>query len=253
MTATMNNKVALVTGGNSGIGRATALAFAREGARVAVAARRVPEGEETVAMIDNAGGKAIFIQADVSQAGDVEAMVEKTVEAFGRLDYACNNAGTTKRASLVDFTEADFDRIISVNLKGVWLCMKYEIPRLLSHGGGAIVNMSSDYGVVGSPRGTSAYIASKHGVIGLTKAAALEYAKENIRVNAVAPGWILTPMTEGAMHRDANLRALMVEQEPVGRIGTPEEVAEAVVWLCSDAASFVTGHTMLVDGGITAQ
>jgi NAD(P)-dependent dehydrogenase (short-subunit alcohol dehydrogenase family) len=253
MTATMNNKVALVTGGNSGIGRATALAFAREGAKVAVAARRNPEGEETVAMIENAGGKAIFIQADVSQSRDVEAMVEKTVEAFDHLDYACNNAGTTKRASLIDFPEADFDRIISVNLKGVWLCMKYEIPRLLDRGGGAIVNMSSDYGVVGSPRGTSAYIASKHGVIGLTKAAALEFAKENIRVNAVAPGWILTPMTEGAMHHDANLRTLMVEQEPIGRIGTPEEVAEAVVWLCSDAASFVTGHTMLVDGGITAQ
>ena len=252
MAGKFDNKVALVTGGNSGIGRAAALAFAREGAKVIIAARRGPEGQETVRMIKDAGGEAIFVQTDVSRAAEVEAMVKKTVEAYGRLNYAFNNAGISKRVSLVELTEEDFDRVISINLKGVWLCMKSEILQMLKQGGGAIVNTSSGYGLFGSSRGVSAYAASKHGVIGLTKAAALEYAKAGIRVNAVLPCWILTPMVENTLRNDPQLEARILDHEPVGRMGTPEETAEAVVWLCSDAASFVTGHSMVIDGGLTS-
>ena len=250
MSGKFDGKVALVTWGNSGIGRAAAMAFAREGAQVVIAARRIPEGEATVQMIQEAGGQALFVQTDVSQAEAVEAMVQRTLAVYGRLDYAFNNAGIGVQASIVELTEADFDRVIGINLKGVWLCLKAEIRQMLTQGGGAIVNMSSGYGLVGSSLGVSAYAASKHGVIGLTKAAALECAKAGIRVNAVVPGWIRTPMVEGGLQNNPQLEARILDHEPIGRLGRPEEVAEAVVWLCSDAASFVTGHSMIIDGGI---
>lgn len=245
----MQGKVALVTGGNSGIGRAAAVAFAREGARVVIAARRIPEGEETVRIITEAGGHALFVQTDVSQGDAVEAMLQRTLDTYGRLDYAFNNAGIAMLAPFLEVTEADFDRVIGINLKGVWLCMKAEMRQMLTQGGGAIVNMSSGYGLVSSPLGVSAYTASKHGIIGLTKAA-LEYAKAGIRVNAVVPGWIRTPMVDGALENAPEIKARILDHEPFGRMGRPEEVAEAVVWLCSDAASFVTGHSMIIDGGL---
>jgi NAD(P)-dependent dehydrogenase (short-subunit alcohol dehydrogenase family) len=252
MAGQFDSKVAVVTGGNSGIGRAAAVAFAREGARVVIAARRAPEGEATVRMIQEAGGHALFVQTDVSQGDAVEAMLRRALDAYGRVDYAFNNAGTAVVAPFVELAEADFDRVIGVNLKGVWLCMKAEIRQMLTQGGGAIVNMSSGYGVVSSSLGVSAYSASKHGIIGLTKAAALEYAKAGIRVNAVLPGWTQTPMLDAALEAFPPLEARIVDHEPTGRMGRPEEVAEAVTWLCSDAASRVTGHSLLIDGGLLA-
>ena len=250
MAEKFDGKVALVTGGNSGIGRAAAIAFAREGARVVIAARRIPEGEETVQIIKDAGGHALFAQTDVSQGDVVEAVLQRTLAAYGRLDYAFNNAGIAMLAPFLEVTEADFDRVIGINLKGVWLCMKAEMRQMLTQGGGAIVNMSSGYGLVSSSLGVSAYTASKHGIIGLTKAAALEYAKAGIRVNAVVPGWIRTPMVDEALENAPQLEARILDHKPGGRMGRPEEVAEAVVWLCSDAASFVTGHSMIIDGGL---
>ena len=258
MTGQLDGKVALVTGGGSGIGRASALAFAREGAKVVVVDVVVEGGEETVRLVKEADGDAIFVNADVSQAVEVEAMVSKVVETYGRLDYAYNNAGVPGlRALTADVTEETWDKVISINLKGVWLCMKYEIPQMLRQGSGAIVNTSSVYGLVGSS-GRPAYIASKHGVAGLTKAAALEYAQQGIRINAVCPGYIRTPMidqvlTEYPEDQLPAVEAMIIEREPIGRMGIPAEVAEAVIWLCSDAASFVTGHTMAVDGGYVAQ
>ena len=248
MTGQFEGKVALVTGGNSGIGRATAIQFAREGAKVVIAARRVPEGEETEQMIRDAGGDATFVQTDVSNAADAEAMVAKTVEIYGRLDCAFNNAGVISHDSgrTHEHSEEEWDRIIDINLKGVWLCMKYEITQMLKQGGGAIVNDSSTDGLIGSFDG-AAYIASKHGVVGLTKTAALEYAQQSIRVNAVCPGFILTPMS--SVVNDPAKEPESLAKIPLGRIGAPEEIAEAVIWLCSDAASFVTGHAMSVDGG----
>ena len=250
MAEKFDGKVALVTGGNSGIGRAAAKAFAREGARVVIAARRVPEGEDTVRMIKEDRGQALFVQTDVSQADAVDAMIQKTLSAYGRLDFAFNNAGIGVSAPLADLTEEDFDRVIGINLKGVWLCMKAEIRQMLIQGGGAIVNTSSGYGLVASSLGVSAYSASKHGVIGLTKAAALEYAKAGIRVNAVVPGWTSTAIVEDILQNVPQLEARILDHEPTGRMGRPEEVAEAVLWLCSDAASFVIGHSLCVDGGI---
>ncbi len=253
MAGRLENKVALVTGGSSGIGRASALAFAREGARVVVADVMVDAGEETVGMIKKAGGDAIFVKADVTKAGEVEAMVTKAAEAYGRLDYAYNNAGIEGAQALIaDATEENWDRVIAINLKGVWLSMKYEIPQMLKQGGGAIVNTASVAGLVGFPN-MAAYVASKHGVAGLSKTAALEYAKSGVRVNAVCPGVIRTPMVERVIGNDPEVEKDMTAMEPIGRLGTPEEIAEAVVWLCSDAASFVTGHTMTVDGGLVAQ
>ena len=253
MPGDVEGKVALVTGGGSGIGRATALAFARQGARVVVADVAVSGGEETVQRIQNAGGEAIFLRTDVSQAAEVEALIAKAVSTYGRLDCAHNNAGIEGvEARTADYPEDDWDRVIAINLKGVWLCMKYEIPHMQQQGGGAIVNTASIAGLVGAQR-MPAYVASKHGVAGLTKAAALEYAKAHIRVNAVCPGVIRTPMVERLLDRHARAESRLTAFEPIGRFGTPEEVAEAVVWLCSDAASFVTGHTMAVDGGIMAQ
>jgi NAD(P)-dependent dehydrogenase (short-subunit alcohol dehydrogenase family) len=253
MAGRVEGKVALVTGGASGIGRATALTFAREGAKLVVADMNEDGGHQTVHMITEKGGEAIFVQVDVTSASAVEAMILKTVETYGRIDCAHNNAGISGglSARTAEYPEDAWHQVIAVNLTGVWLCMKYEIPQMLHHGGGTIVNTASAAGLVGG-RGMSAYVASKHGVVGLTKTAALEYAQQGIRVNCVCPGVIHTPMTERGLS-DPELRARIIATEPIGRVGTPEEVAEAVVWLCSDAASFVTGHTMTVDGGYVAQ
>ena len=253
MPGRLQGKVALVTGGSSGIGRAAARAFAREGARVMIADVTVAGGHETVSLIQEAGGEAAFIQVDVTQAAGVAALIARTVAVYGRLDCAHNNAGIEGTTGpTADCTEDNWDRVISVNLKGVWLCMQSEIPQMLQQGSGAIVNTASVAGLVGA-RGLPAYVASKHGVVGLTRTAALEYARAGIRVNAVCPGVIRTPMVERLLRDRPHAEARLRELEPVGRLGTPEEVAEAVVWLCSDAASFVTGHAMAVDGGIVAQ
>jgi NAD(P)-dependent dehydrogenase (short-subunit alcohol dehydrogenase family) len=253
MAGWLTGKVALVTGAGSGIGRASALAFAREGAKVVVADVVVEGGEETIGMIKKTGGEAIFVKTDVAKAAEVEALISTAVAAYGRLDCAHNNAGIAgKSLTIADDTEENWDRIMAINLKGVWLCLRYEIPQMLKQGGGAIVNTASDAGLIGLRRG-GAYVASKHGVVGLTKTAALEYAKAGIRVNAVCPGPIDTPM----LQRGASLRPQIIEKmvaaQPGGRLGKPEEIAEAAVWLCSEAASFVTGHAMPVDGGYMAQ
>ena len=260
---TLDGKVALVTGGSSGIGRAASLAFARAGARVVIAARGVRRGEEAAHEVEAAGGEAIFLRADVSSADDVEALVRAAVEKYGRLDCAFNNAASAEGvlASTADLSEEQFDRTMSVNLKGVWLCMKHEIRRMLGQtpAGGAIVNTSSVNGLGGARQG-ALYSASKAGVLALTKSAAQEYAQSGIRVNALVAGAFRTPMLEQVFEKisgghpeaqeavEAQYRQLI----PVGRIGRPEEAAEAAVWLCSDAASYVTGHSMIVDGGMTA-
>ncbi len=254
MPGTLEEKVALVTGGASGIGRATALTFAREGAKLIIADMNEDGGQQTVHMITENGGDATFVQVDVSNATEVEAMIGKAVETYGRLDCAHNNAGISsggQRAFTAEYPEDRWHQVIAINLTGVWLCMKYELQRMLQQGGGAIVNTASIAGLVGLPY-ASAYVASKHGVVGLTRTAALEYAKQGIRVNCVCPGYIETPMTEQGRN-DPERMAHMIASEPIGRIGKPEEIAETVVWLCSDAASFVTGHTMTVDGGYVAQ
>jgi NAD(P)-dependent dehydrogenase (short-subunit alcohol dehydrogenase family) len=250
-----SGKVALVTGAASGIGRACAQLFAKEGASVVVSDVALEGGQQTVRLIEEDGGEAFFVETDVSKAAQVEALVGRAVEAYGRLDYAFNNAGIEGRmaTNTADYPEEEWDRVIAINLKGVWLCMKNEIPQMLSQGAGSIVNNSSVEGLVGL-EGTSAYAASKHGVVGLTKTAALEYAQSGIRVNAVCPGLIRTPMVERYTKGDAETEAQWAAIfEPVGRMGSSEEVAEAVVWLCSEAASFVTGHAMAVDGGFLAR
>ena len=249
----LDGKVALITGAGSGIGRASALVFAREGAKVALADIVVEGGEETVRMVKEAAGEAFFIKADVSNAADVEAMVNTVVETYGRIDCAYNNAGIEGQlASTDEYAEDMFDKVIGINLTGVWLCMKYELPHMLKQGSGTIVNTASGAGLIGVA-GMSAYVASKHGVVGLTKTAALEYAKSGIRVNAVCPGLIQTPMVERITNGHPQLGEALVAAEPIGRTGRPEEIAESVVWMCSDAASFVTGHAMSVDGGFVAQ
>lgn len=253
MAGLLQGKIALVTGAASGIGRAAAIAFAREGARVLVADMMEENGEETVRMIRNAGGEAVFTRCDVTRAADAEALVATAVKTWGRLDCAYNNAGISgKIARTADDTEENFDRVMTVNVRGVWLCMKYEIRQMTGQGGGAIVNTASAAGLVGS-HGMPAYTASKHAVIGLTKTAALEYARSNIRVNAVCPGVIDTAMVAGMVASRPRLKEKLVAVEPVSRMGNPAEVAEAVTWLMSDAASFVTGCAMPVDGGMTAQ
>jgi NAD(P)-dependent dehydrogenase (short-subunit alcohol dehydrogenase family) len=254
MAGSLRGKVALVTGASSGIGRAAAIALAREGAPVMVADMAEAQGIETVNLIKASGGEAAFTKCDVARAADAEALVAAAVRTFGRLDCAYNNAGIAgKIARTAEDTEENFDRIIAVNLRGVWLCMKYEIQQMTRQGhGGAIVNTASAAGLVGS-HGMPAYTASKHGVIGLTKTAALEYARANIRVNAVCPGVIDTAMVAGMVSTHPRLKEVLVGVEPVARMGKPAEIAEAVAWLLSDAASFVTGCAMPVDGGMTAQ
>ncbi len=250
MTNRFESKVVLVTGGNSGIGQAIALAFAKEGAKVVVAARRASEGNETVAMIEELGGRAHFVQTDVSKTTEVKAMIAACITEYGGLDYAVNNAGIegTPLVQTTDYEEEVWDRVIDINLKGVWLCMKYEIPEMLKRGHGAIVNMSSVAGLIGGRVGV-AYYASKHGVIGATKAAALEYATKGLRINAVCPAIIETPMVARALSDNEELAEQLKAAHPVGRFGQPEEVASATLWLCSEGASFVTGHSLAVDGG----
>jgi NAD(P)-dependent dehydrogenase (short-subunit alcohol dehydrogenase family) len=252
-TEGFTDKVALITGASSGIGKATALAFARSGASVGVVDVNAEAGLETMREIERLGRKSIFVECDVSKEEAVRSAVEATVDVFGRLDCAFNNAGTEgEQAFTADATLENWNRVIDVNLRGVWLCLKYELRQMLRQKAGAIVNCSSIAGRVGFP-GIPAYVASKHGVIGLTKTAALEYAKTNIRVNAVCPGVIDTPMIERFAHGEAQARTRLIEGEPIGRVGRPEEVAAAVVWLCSAEASFVTGHALIADGGWTAQ
>lgn len=244
-------KVAFVTGAANGIGRATALAFARAGTSVVVADVSEQGNLETARMIEELGGRALAVSCDVTRAEDVKAALNKTIEVFGRIDFAFNNAGSEQAiTATADLTEEEWERIVRVNLRSVFLCMKYEIPLLLKQGGGAIVNTSSGAGVKGIA-GQAAYCAAKHGVVGFTKAAALDYAKSNIRVNAVCPGIIETPMMDRFSGGTPEGRARVIAQEPVGRMGKPEEIAAAVVWLCSDAAAFVIGHSMVIDGGQT--
>lgn len=253
MAGRMAGKVALVTGAGSGIGRASALVFAREGAKVVVADVVESGGHETVRLIREANGEAQFVQTDVANAEEVEALVQQTVAIYGRLDCAHNNAGVEgELTTTAEYREAEWDRVIGINLKGTWLCMKYELAYMLTHGGGAIVNTASDLGLVGIAT-YPAYVASKHGVVGLTKTAALEYAKSGIRVNALCPGVIQTPMIDRVLQKHPELVEPLAASEPIGRLGRPEEMAEAAVWLCSDAASFVTGVAMAVDGGYLAQ
>ncbi len=256
MAGGFDGKVALVTGASSGIGRASALAFAREGARVAVADVAVEGGEETVRLIEDAGGEARFFECDVASSASVKGLVDGVVESYGRLDCAHNNAGIEGvLVPIPEYPEEIWDRVLGINLTGVFLCMKHEIPRMLEGGGGAIVNTASILGLVAF--GTaSAYNASKHGVIGLTKTAALEYSAQGVRVNAVCPGFIETPMVmDRGVQAGTNPEAYqdLTNAHPIGRMGKSEEVVASVLWLCSDEASFVTGHAMTVDGAYTAQ
>jgi NAD(P)-dependent dehydrogenase (short-subunit alcohol dehydrogenase family) len=251
----LKDKVVIVTGGGMGIGRAAAQLFSQEGMKVVVADISPAHAEETVTMVKDSGGEAIFIQTDVSDEEQVRNMVTKTVETFGRLDCAFNNAGVEARDALVPLIESpveEFDRLIAINLRGVFLCLKYEIPEMLKVGGGAIVNTSSVAGLVGFQL-SGPYVASKHGVVGLTKSAAMDYATQNIRVNAICPGVTRTPMVDAMIGEDKELEQLIVGVHPIGRVASPEEIAETAVWLCSDKASFVTGVALPVDGGLVAQ
>ena len=247
----LKDKVALVAGGSSGIGRAAAVLFAAEGARVVVAARRKEEGEETAGLVRESGGTATFVQADVAAGDQVEALVDETVSTYGRIDCAFNNAAIFRSPMpLHEFDEEVWDEVIRINLKGVMLLMKYQIARMLDQGGGSIVNTSSTAALQANPT-ISAYVASKAGVLGLTRVAALEYGDRNIRVNAVAPGWILTPMIAKRLE-DPQHVARMERRIPAGEGGRPEDIAATAAWLLSDAARYVTGHTMVADGGVMA-
>lgn len=250
-------EVALVTGGASGIGQACVLAFARAGAKVVVGDVDVEAGEATVEQISAAGGTGMFVRCDVASLDEVEVLVARAVEAYGRLDCAVNNAGIQGTLDPTDAcTKENWDRTIAINLTGVWHCMKQELPHMLSQKKGAIVNVASNFGLVGSV-GMPAYSASKHGIIGLTKTAALEYARSGVRVNAICPGPVETPLVDKILRAQPELAdrivEAIVEREPVGRMGKPDEIAAAVLWLCSGAASFVTGAVLAVDGGFVAQ
>jgi len=252
MISDLANKVVLVTGGTSGIGRESSILFAKAGAKVVVAGRRESEGDEVVNAIRAAGGDALFVKTDVARSADVQALVQKTVEKFGRLDIAFNNAGIEgKWIPIADQPEEDWDTTIAINLKGVWLSLKYELRQMIQQGtGGAIVNMSSIAGHIGSA-GAATYCASKHGVLGLTKSAALESAKYGIRINAVCPAVVETPMADRLFDApEVNKRVLA--QHPIGRFGKSSEIAEAVLWMCSDRASFMTGQSLTLDGGFLA-
>jgi NAD(P)-dependent dehydrogenase (short-subunit alcohol dehydrogenase family) len=252
----MRDKVVIVTGASSGIGKTTAERFAERGASVVVAARRSEEGESVAKEIRKTGGEARFIRTDVSSEEDVQALVEQTVEAYGRLDCAFNNAGgapTAPRGRIHEYPVDDWDAVVDVHLKGIFLCMKHEIRQMLEQGGGAIVNMSSIYGLSADRIAYPSYVASKHGVIGLTRSAAVQYARKNVRVNAVCPGVIRTPMLDRSLQINPEAEVRYTALHPIGRLGEPEEVADSVIWLCSDQASFVTGHAMTIDGGATAE
>lgn len=252
MTPQFDRKVVLITGAGSGIGRAAALAFARHGAMVAVADITDADGIETVAQIEASGGIARFFKVNVSKSDEVEYLIRRVVDTWGRLDIALNNAGITNdMAPITETSEEDFDRVIAVNLKGVWLCMKYAIAQMLKQGGGVIVNTASALSLTVLP-GSSAYIASKHGVAGLTKTGAVEYGKHNIRINAVCPGVIRTPLLANRPNAD-ELEKSLIALHPIGRLGTGEDVANCLLWLASDAASFVHGALISVDGGWVAQ
>src|SRR5881275_1847154 len=247
-------KVAFVTGAANGIGRAAALAFAREGANVVAADIAEQGNQENARLIEQQGGRALAVKCNVTQTDNVKTALDKTVAAFGHLDFAFNNAGIEPRkpAPTAEYDEDEWNRIIDIDLRGVFLCMKHEIPLMLKSGGGAIVNTSSGAGVIGI-KGSPAYTAAKHGVIGLTRAAALDYAAQNVRINSVCPGYIDTPMMERFTGGTNEGRAKVISEEPIGRMGRPEEIANAVVWLCSDAAGFIVGSAMVIDGGQTIQ
>ena len=248
----LKEKVALVTGGSSGIGRAAAVAFAREGAKVAIADVNAKGADETLATIVDAGGEAMFINADVSKTADVEALVQSVVKRYGRLDCAFNNAGVDNlHFPVADLPEEEWDRVIGINLKGTMLCMRYEIPQMLANGGGAIVNTSSVAGLIGSPN-SPAYASSKFGIVGLTKQAALDYADKGIRINAVCPGVTRTAIFEAYLKETPDAVGQVSTQSPMGRVADPEEIAAAVLWLSCDEASFVTGQALAVDGGWSA-
>jgi NAD(P)-dependent dehydrogenase (short-subunit alcohol dehydrogenase family) len=251
MKKRFESKVVLVTGGTSGMGRDAAVAFAREGARVCVVGRRVPEGEETISLIREAGGEGLFVQTDVRREDDIKAAVERCVSAFGGLDCAFNNAGIggMPYTSLTEYGKERWDDVIAVNLTGPFLCMKYEIPEMLKRGGGSIVNLSSNAGIKSIPAVGPAYNASKAGLHGLSTTAAVEYASRGIRVNVVCPGLIRTPLSERGL-KDETFRTRAIAKHPIGRIGEPAEVSALVLWLCSDEASFVTGDIIPVDGGM---
>ncbi|MFK3794235.1 SDR family oxidoreductase [Pseudomonas piscis] len=252
MSMTFSGQVALVTGAANGIGRATAQAFAAQGLKVVVADLDAAGGEGTVALIREAGGEALFVSCNVTREADVQQLMARTIEAYGRLDYAFNNAGIEiEKGRLAEGSLDEFDAIMGVNVKGVWLCMKYQLPLLLAQGGGAIVNTASVAGLGAAPK-MSIYAASKHAVIGLTKSAAIEYAKKKIRVNAVCPAVIDTDMFRRAYEADPKKAEFAAAMHPVGRIGKVEEIANAVLYLCSDGAAFTTGHALAVDGGATA-
>ena len=252
MSEMFTDKVVLVTGGNSGIGKATAIGFAKEGAKVVIAARREAEGQQVVQQIQELGGEALFIKADVSIEADVQQMTEATVERYGKIDCAFNNVGISARGLVHEIDEQTWDRVINVNLKGIWLCMKYQIDQFLKQdSGGVICNNASTAGLSGwnlSP----VYAATKHGVVGLTKSAALQYAEQNIRINAICPASVRTPLLEGALKENPKMEQFFLSMEPMGRMSSPEEIADVAVWICSDKSSFVTGVALPVDGGALA-
>jgi NAD(P)-dependent dehydrogenase (short-subunit alcohol dehydrogenase family) len=252
MTPSFQDKVVLVTGGTSGIGRATALAFAKAGAKVVIAGRRESEGQGVVSEIKSVGGKALFVRADVAHEAEVKALVEQTVATYGRLDVAFNNAGVEWLGPLTEASEADYRRTFDTNVWSIITSLKYEVPAMLKNGGGSIINTSSIAGHLGFP-GASVYVASKHAVEGITKTAALEFAKQGIRVNAVAPAAIETAMVDRFVGAEGDQRAGLASMHPIGRMGRVEEIAGAVLFLASDAASFITGESLKIDGGFTAQ